>query len=533
MNRELTAVRRFLLSFLFTVSGSPFCAAVDQGDAYVDASIGDASVLNPLLSGDSASNDIIAQVFNGLIRYNKNLEIEPELAESFEVRRGGLDIFFRLRRNVRWHDGAPFTAEDVVFTFQMLIQPGVHSPHSSSYSDVRDVVALDPYTVRVRYKQPFSPGLGSWGMGIIPRHIFSTGDLNTHPANRHPIGTGPYRFKEWKTDRYILLEANPDYFEGAPNIQRYIYRIIPDQSVQFLELRNQSIDTMALTPDQFKAYEDIFEHHQRYRYPAFSYVYMGLNLKNPLFADRRVRQALALAMDRDQLVTGLTLGLGHRLSGPYAIRSWAYNQRVEPWPYDPERARRLLKEAGWSTGADGRLVKDSRPFAFTLMTNQGNKIRALCAEVIQQQLKRLGISVEVRIIEWSTFLREYIDKKSFDAVVMGWNTGLDPDNFSIWHSSQQGPGQYNFVSYANPEVDRLLVEGRRTFDLKKRAAIYHRLHALIAEDVPYVFLYCPDNLVAIHKRFVGPEVAPAGIGWNFRQWWVPKARQRYAVERIP
>ena len=183
--------------------------------------------------------------------------------------------------------------------------------------------------------------------------------------------------------------------------------------------------------------------------------------------------------------------------------------------------------------AKGHLYKDGKPFAFTLITNQGNKVRELCVEIIQQQLAALGIDVQVRVIEWSTFLKEYVDKKNFDAVVLGWSTGRDPDHYGIWHSSQQGPGQYNFCSYANPDVDRLLVEGRRTFDFKKREAIYHRIHARIAADLPYVFLYCPDELQAIHKRIQGPEVAPAGLGWNFREWWVPKQKQRYKTEMIP
>lgn len=523
-----------------------FALSADYGDAYVDSSIGDASVLNPVLSSDSASNDIVGLLFNGLVKVDKDLKIVGDLAESFDVLRGGLEIVFHLRRNVRWHDGYPFTAEDVLFTYQKLRDPKVQTPYGDSFLDVSDVSTPDPYTVRVTYKEPYAPGLLSWAMGIVPKHVYApparhtpgratstdtaSVDFNTHPANRKPIGTGPYRFKEWKSDQYIVLEANPDSFGGKPYLQRYIYRVIPDQSVQFLEMRNQSIDSISLTPDQYKAYDAIFQNHTRYQYPAFKYVYMGFNLRNPLFKDLRIRKALALAIDRDQIVEGITLGLGHRLSGPYAIRSWAYNKDVPPLPFDVDAAKALLKEAGWTPGLDGKLQKAGKPFRFTLMTNQGNKVRALCAEVIQRQLASLGIDVQVRIIEWSTFIKEFIDKKNFEAVVMGWSTGLDPDNFGIWHSSQQKEGQYNFCSYNNPEVDRLLIEGRRTFDFAKRQAIYQKIHAQIAADVPYVFLYCPDELLAIHKRIQGPEVAPAGLSWNFREWWVEKSKQRYKVE---
>ena len=518
-----------LLSFFFLLSPAH---AVDNGDAYIDSSIGDASTLNPLLASDTASNDICSLVYNGLVKYDKDIRLVGDLAESWDIRARGLEIVFHLHKNVRWHDGKPFTADDVLFTYAKLKDPKVQTPFGSDYEDIESVTAPDPYTVRVVYRKPFAPGLSSWGMGIVPKHIFDKGDFNSNPANRAPIGTGPYRFKQWKTDQYILLEANPDYFDGPPHIQHYVYRIIPDESVEFLEMRNQTIDYLLLTPDQYKAYDAIFEHHQRYRFPSFKYIYFGFNLKNPLFADRRVRKAMAYAIDRTTLVQGLVLGLGQPITGPFPVTSWAYNKKVPQIPYDPAMAKTLLKEAGWAPGPDGRLMKNGKPFTFTLMTNQGNKVRELCAQVIQQQLQKVGITVKIRIIEWSTLIHEYIDKKNFEALVMGWQLGRDPDCYSMWHSSQQKIGQYNFCGYENPEVDRLLIQGREVFDQKKREAIYHEIHRHLAEDLPYIFLYCPDDLVAVHKRFCGVEVAPLGVGWNFKDWWVPKDEQRYKTEMV-
>jgi len=523
---------RILLSCIQIGCAIPVHAA-DVGDTYVDASIGDANVLNPVLSSDSASNDLIGLIYNGLVKYDKNIQLVGDLAESWTVGRGGLLLTFKLRKNVRWHDGKPFTADDVLFTYEKYRDPKVQTPFASSFEDVKSVTVLDPYTVRVEYSRPFSPGLASWGMGVVARHVYQDGDFNTHPANRQPIGTGPFVFKEWKADQYVRLEANLDYFEGRPPIDRYVYRIIPDQSVQFLELRNQSLDTMTLTPDQFKAYDTIFENHNRYRFPAFQYVYLGFNLRNPLFQDQRVRQALAYAIDRKTLVNGLLLGLGQPITGPFPITAWAYNKDVPVLPYDTAKARALLAEAGWTPGSGGILQKNGKPFAFTLMTNQGNKLRALAAEVIQRQLQAIGIDVKIRIVEWSTFIRENLDKKNFEAVVMGWQLGRDPDAYAIWHSSQQKEGQYNFCSYSNAAVDRLLEEGRRTFDLDKRKKIYHAMHAQVAADLPYIFLYCPDSLLTIHKRFRGPQVAPIGMGWNFDRWYVPKKEQKYRAAITP
>ncbi len=243
-----------------------------------------------------------------------------------------------------------------------------------------------------------------------------------------------------------------------------------------------------------------------------------------------MREALAHAIDQKTMVQGLLLGLGQPISGPFPLTSWAYNHDVESPAYDPSKAKELLAEAGWKPGADGLLMKDGKPFKFTLMTNQGNKVRGLCSEVIQQQLAKIGITVELRSIEWSTFIHQYIDKRNFDAIVLGWQLGREPDNYAMWHSSEQQEGHYNFVGYSNPEVDKLLIEGRRTFDIHQREMIYHKIHRLIAGDLPYIFIYCPDELVAIHKRFREVDAAPLGLGWNFREWWVPKVEQRYKTE---
>ena len=500
------------------------------GDTYVDTSIGDASFLNPILATDSASGDIVGQVFNGLLKYDKDLHLVGSLAESWEVKDGGLKIIFHLRRGVRWHDGEPFTSKDVEFTYKKLVDPNVRTPFGADFVLIKSLETPDPDTVVVTYKQPFAPALESWTMGIIPEHVFRNGDLNNHPANRRPIGTGPFKFVEWKTDEKIVLEANPDYFEGRPCLDRYIYRIIPDEAVQFLELRQQGIDAMSLTPDQYNAYPAFFKHYNKFRYPAFMYTYLGFNLKKDLFSDKRVRQAISQAIDKKEIIKGVLLGFGQAATGPFPPSSWAYDPDVEDLPFDPDAARKLLAVAGWRPGPDGRLEKDGRPFEFTLMTNQGNKMRELTGQIIQNRLAALGIRVKFRVLEWSSFIHDYIDKKDFDAVVLGWTLGRDPDQYSIWNSRQTGEGQYNFVSYSNPEVDRLLDEGRRTFDHEDRQKIYRKIHRLIEEDLPYVFLYYPDSLPVVHKRVRGPEVAPAGLGWNFPEWWVPQNEQRYRME---
>jgi peptide/nickel transport system substrate-binding protein len=365
-------------------------------------------------------------------------------------------------------------------------------------------------------------------MGIIPKHIYEKGVFNTNPANRAPIGTGPYKFSEWKTDEKIVLDANPDYFEGKPYINKYIYRIIPDQAVQFLELRKESLDEMGVTPDQWKAYDEFYKNYNKFRYPSFSYVYLAFNLKRSPFNEKLFRQAMAYAVDKKEIIDGVMLGMGKSATGPFPPQSWAYNPSVQEYEHNPQKALAILASLGWKdTDHDGILDKDGKPLSFTIISNQGNKMRSLSAEIIQSQLGKIGIDVKVRIIEWSSFIHQFIDTRNFDAAMMGWSLSRDPDQYAIWNSSQTGTGQYNFISYANPEVDQLLDLGRKTFDRNERQKIYHRIHQILADDQPYLFLYYPNNLPIIHKRFRNVILAPAGLSWNFIRWWSPKNEHKY------
>ena len=501
------------------------------GDTIVVGSIGDARTLVPILASDSSSGDVCGLLFNGLVKYNRAIELVGDLAEGWEVQDDGLTILFHLKHNVRWHDGRPFTAEDVAFTYQKLIDPAVRTPYSGDFERVKALTVIDPWTVRVAYKEPFAPGLASWGMAILPKHLLEKEDLNQTAFARNPIGTGPYRFKRWKTAERIDLEANPDYFEHRPYIDRYLYRIIPDQSTLFLELETQGVDETGLTPLQYRRQTEnpFFEKtFQKFRYPSFGYTYLGYNLSDPRFSDKRVRQALNHAINKQEIIDGVLMGLGVECTGPFPSESWAYNPNVKPAPYDPQKARDLLAEAGWKdTNGDGIVDKQGVAFEFEIITNQGNEQRKNACEIIQRRLHEVGVSVKIKIVEWSAFISEFVDKRHFDAILLGWGLSRDPDCFDIWHSSKTRPGEFNFIGYKNEEVDRLLEEGRRVFDQAKRKEIYHRIHEILYDEQPYCFLYVPDALPIVHRRIQNVEVGPIGIGYNFIDWYVPASQQRY------
>ncbi len=506
----------------------------DFGDSIVVGSIGDASTLIPMLASDATSHEIADLIYDGLVKYDKDLNLVGDLAESWDVSPDGLTITFHLRKGVRWEDGVPFTSRDVLFGFHLIVDPKTPTAYAGDFMEVSKAEAPDPYTFRVTYKQPFAPALSSWGnIVVLPRHLLRGKDITKSPLGRRPVGLGPFKLKKWNTQESIELVCNRDYFGGRPYLNGYIMRIIPDPATMFLELKSGGLDWMGLSPMQYQRQTNtrfFRENFHKYKYLSFSYTYLGYNLRNPLFKDKRVRQAISYAIDKEEIIRGVLLGYGVAATGPYKPDAWFYNPNVRRYPYDPQRARELLREAGWvDRNHDGWLDKDGRTFTFTVITNQGNALRDRTAQIIQYRLKQVGIQMKIRTLEWTAFINDFIDKRRFEAVILGWTLGQDPDIYDIWHSSKTGEKQLNFIGYKNPEVDRLLVQGRRTFDREKRKRIYWRIQEILAEDQPYTFLYVPMSLPVIHKRFRGIHPAPAGISYNFIRWWVPKNEQKYIM----
>jgi len=541
MNRFFRLKRILLVFILFVVScgrqPSTVSRSADKdakpvyGDSIIEGSSAEASTLIPILASDSASHDISNLIYNGLVKYDKNLDLVCDLAESFVVSPDGLAITFKLRKDVKWHDGSPFTSRDVLYTYRVIIDPKTPTAYSEDFKQVKSVSVPDDYTVNVTYAAPFASALASWGTSILPAHLLEGKNITESPLSRHPIGTGPYRFREWVSGQKIVLDANEDYFEGRPYINRFIYRVIPDPSTMYMELKAGSIDMMGLTPLQYARQtlsRSFTSRFNKYRYPSASYAYMGYNLRHPLFEDKRVRQALTSAIDKDELIQGVLLGMGQKAHGPLPPGRWAYNVNVRDIPYNPKQAKLLLAQAGWKEkNSEGILVKNGKPFSFTILTNHGNPQRLLAAQIIKQRLGFVGIDVKIRVVEWATFLKEFVHKGNFEAVILGWTTTPDPDIYEVWHSTKTNPGELNFIGYKNAEVDRLLVQGRNTFDIAKRRSAYFRIQEILADEQPYTFLYVPDALPVVNSRIRGIDPAPSGISHNLIKWYVPKMEQMY------
>ncbi|MBI4823618.1 MAG: peptide-binding protein [Nitrospirae bacterium] len=526
----MNVIRVFVLATLIISIGCSREPEIKAPNSITIGFLADAKNLLPPLASDSASGDISGLLFNGLTKYDKDILVVGDLAESWEIKDGGLEIIFHLRKGVKWHDGVEFSSDDVLFTYNTVINPEVPTPYSSIYGPVKSVSASDRYTIKVIYEEPYAPALESWGMGIIPKHILEGKDITSEEFSRNPIGTGPYRLKEWVTGQKIVLSSFDEYFEGKPKIDKYIARVIPDTATMFLELKFGGIDFMALTPPQYKLQADtvLFKRYfQKFLYPSFGYTYLGYNLLDERFSDKRVRRAITHAIKKKDIIKGVLLGFGTVSTGPFPSESWAYNPNVKDPEYNPDKAKKLLKEAGWQMVDNGVLKKNGKPFVFTVLINQGNDVRLKTAQIIKENLKAVGIEMNIKVLEWQALLHEFIDKKRFEAIILGWALSRDPDLYDIWHSSKTKEGEFNFISYKNEELDRLLIKGRQTFDIEKRKRIYWRIHELLSDEQPYTFLFVPDSLPVLHKRFKGVEKAPIGIWYDFIHWHVPDRAMWY------
>ncbi len=502
----------------------------DRGARYVTGSIGEPSNLVPYISTDSASSEVTSLIFVSLLRYNKDLHIEPFAAEHYSVEDEGKLLRFRLRKGIMWEDGVELTTDDIEFTWKIVTDPKTASPYAESFMSIKEFRKIDKYNFEVTYDRYYAKSLISWMGAILPKHILQGQNLRNTSFSRKPIGAGPFRLDSWVPGSSVTLKSSPSYFEGEPYINTVIFRIIPDLATMFLETKSGNLDMMGLTPQQYlrqtsgKFWE---ENYCKYKYLSSAYVYMGFNMMHPFFKDVMVRKAISHAIDRQAIVKGVLMGQGVAAFGPYKPGSWAYHPSLKPPKFDIDLAKSLLQKAGFEDkNKDGIVEKDGKDFVFTLLTNQGNEQRILTATVIQSQLKALGIKVEIRTIEWAAFIKEFINKGQFDAVILGWTITQDPDIFDVWHSSKAKPGGLNFTRYTNEKLDELLIEARQTPDIKVRTALYAQVQEILDEEQPYNFLYVPYALPVVQSRFHGIKPELAGIMYNFDKWWVPKRLQR-------
>jgi peptide/nickel transport system substrate-binding protein len=507
-----------------------------DGGTLISAMTAEPSSLIFMVAGESASAEIASNLFNSLLKYNGKLDIEGDLADTWQVSNQQKTITFKLKPNLKWADGKPLTSGDVLFTWQLVTDENTRSPYASDFQLVTKAEAPDPLTFKVTYNQAYAPALDSWShLHILPKHLLKGQDIRTTNFARNPVGSHYYQLSHWTHGENIKLSRNPHSVLGQANIDRLITRIIPDNSTQFLELMADNIDSMGLDPIKYSriipARPAFKKKLNLYKELGNSYTYLGFNLKHKPFDDIRVRKAINYAIDKQEIIDGVFLGLGINIASPYKPGTRWSNPALKPTSYDPSKAKALLKEAGFSDAdGDGVLERDGKPFAFEIITNQ-NKEREKSAVIIQRRLKEIGIAVKIRAIEWTSFISRFINTGDFDVVILGWGLGLDPDQYNIWHSSQQAPGQFNFLGYSNVTVDKLLEQGRTELNPVKRQKIYHAFAKQILADSPIVYLSAGYGLTAIHKRVQGitSPTPPAGVAYDSHKWFIPKPYRRNQI----
>ncbi|MEA2018400.1 MAG: peptide-binding protein [Campylobacterota bacterium] len=469
------------------------------------------SRINPILSTDSASSEISGWIFNGLFKYDKDGNVVNDIASSYKFK-DKTTLVVDIKQNVKWHDGVNLTASDIIFTFDTINNPKIYTPTTSSFKKVKSVKALGKYKIEIKYTQPYFKALEIWMIGILPKHILENEkDIMTSNFNKKPIGTGPYKLKELKISQDIILEVNNDYFTKVPNIKKISYKFVPDPTTSFYMLKQKQLDVGTLSPiqidrqidDKFKDDFSIFEKQ------SFSYTYMGFNLKSEKFKDKKIREAINLAINRDELSNILFFGHAKVCNGPFLPGTFAFNKDIKTPIQNIKKAKQILKELGYDK---------NNQFSFEVITNANNSIRVNAAEILQYQLSKAGINMKIRVMEWQAFLNTIVHPRNFDAIILGWGLSLMPDARSIWHSSSDVTGGFNFIGYKNKKVDSLIEQGEITIDKKELSVIYKDIFKNISEDLPYLFLYIPNSITVIDKNIKNVTPALTGIMHNQEDW---------------
>lgn len=498
--------RRGLVAAIVAAAFAAACAQSsvdDQGTTLRLPLIND-PILNPVIAPDIGSILINKVIFPGLVRPDEQLRPTPDLALSWTVTDSGLTYTFALRPNVKWHDGEPFTARDVKFTFDQIFDSSSGSQQRSDFAAVAAVDVVDSLTVRFRLRAPFAPFLSLLGYnaGIIPEHAFRGRKLSdaTDFNRTKPIGTGPFKVKEATSGSAIVLERNPEYYGTKPQLEGIVFKVVPDVNVQVAQLRAAELDVILVEPANLASLErdPAISVHEA---PVVQHYYVGFNQRHSLFSPAPVRRALGYAVNRAAIIKGVLKGHGDVPVGtiPIALKDY-FADSLPRLRFDRDSALALFAQAGWRPGGDSRLQNSKgEPFRFTLFVDKGNPSREQAALAVQADLQAIGIDVTLRTLEFATIVRDHLLQGKFDATLIWWTTPPDPDQWAFYATGQD----HNHVAYSNARADSLLTEGRATSDPVRRRALYDAFQALALEDPPVLVLYYPRELVAMRSNVHG------------------------------
>ncbi len=477
---------------------------------------GEPTTLNAVLQSSAPEAQVLQYVQRNLFDFDARLALVPGLAEGLAVSADGLAYTITLRPDSIWEDGRPVTSADAVFTIRKIVDPKIPSNvYKPVFEEFASVEALDARRFEVRFKKPYAFRSMAFVLPLLPEHKFAGQNFLKTKQNRAPLSNGPYRFVAWKAQESVELERNASYRGPRGHFDRIVFRIVPDNTTAYRLLVDGQLDEDQIdagTKDRAARDPAFAECCRLVEFYNLDYNYIALNDRSPLFADARTRRALTMLLDRAAIVRSLYKGSARIISGPWAPDSPAYEANVPPLPFDPVGAARLLDEAGWKdTDGDGIRDREGRPFAFDLLVSAGSEIGRQIDEMLAAELARVGVTARIRTLEWAAFV-EKVDSGDFEAASLAWSAvDPNPDPYFYWHSTQCSPQGLNNGCYASPEADRLMETARLETDPARRKADLGRLHQLLRDDAPAIFVVNAAQKVAFRKRIRGLTTSPLGL----------------------
>ena len=525
-----------------------------QGGVWVEGSSADATILNPILASDSASFDVLGWFFPSLLGQDpfSGAIVPTEMAESWDVSEDGLVWTFHLQDGVMWTDGEQVTADDFKFTYDAIASDLVETPRKANLDNIESIEVLDPLTIQVTYAEVKCDALNNLGLGWLPSHLYAEdfSDVMDSPLNEEPtVSAGPFVFNEWTRDDNSTVLRNDTYWKGAPNMDGWIYKIVPDPGARLAQLQTGELDLVGVQPEQLTTVE-LDSNLNLYKYKDDGYSYIGLNQANPqnpqagqdedgnlveqdphpILSDLAVRQAIAHALDYDSIISTVYLGQGYQVaSNVLPAVGWAHDPSLQPYAFDTELASQILDEAGWTDSDDDGVrecngcatAEAGAALTLRLQTNAGNTTREDLGALVQDQLNSIGFDIKFEAIEFGTLVGELLGQ-TFDMVIIGWTgLGTDPNDDSFWHSKFDTPGSgFNFVSYQNARIDELLEQGVSVpgCATEERATFYHEIQKIIHDDIPYVFVTGSIGNIGYSKKFNGTNPGTWSFYHNVETW---------------
>ena len=535
--KNIGVIILLILSFLLigcshtTGPGSQTKVDYLAGGQLIYGSLYEPDTLNPLLSDLVAVSEVSSLIFSGLLKTSSQGIWIPDLAVDVPTRQNGgisangLTVTYKLRANVTWHDGMPLTAEDVKFTWRVIMDPKVNVKDRAGYDKILAIDTPDKYTVVIHFRE-YYPGMLSLFPAILPQHILSKEpDLNKAAFNRQPVGTGPFRFKDWHVGEAILLEAYPQYFQGKPVLAGITYKIVPDPTLLAAQLKTGEFDIFSRIPySQYDQVKTAMNMHAVVT-PNLTWEHAVFNLNSPLFQDVRIRKAIVMGLDRSAIIASALKGTGGLALADQPTSSWAYHSGLQMPQRNVAGAKELLVQAGWKQDEDNFFYQNGRKLTFSLSIPSGSKTREAAAQMMAQQLKEIGVEMKIATIKKEDFLNDIIKMRNFDMAAFALTLGSDPDNYDLWNSkkipsSANGYDGYNTAGWVNQEVDMLTLQGRSTMDQETRKQAYWRIQELIVSECPVISLYFWGNIDMVKNNVANYQPNPVGNGdlWNAWQW---------------